>query len=420
MRKSYFLKLVLLFILFGVFLFYTLPGSPDLKVGKFTREMRLHKGLDLVGGSQLTYTVDTTNYDGETKDAVDQVIETMRLRVDALGVSEPNLQTTTLNGQDAIIIELPGIASTDQARQIIGETAQLAFYTINGDEVLSGQDVERASVVFDQTTNEPQVQLELSSEGGDKFATATAENIGQPIIIALDSTPISAPTVQQAITNGRAVITGVGQGLPIRDAVEEVRTLTNQINSGALPVPVHLEEERTVGASLGAATVRHSIFGGLLGFVAILIFMMVNYGLSGFVSAITLVMYGVLMLFAIQFIPITVSLAGIAGIVLSLGVTIDANILILERAREEVRAGKEPALAIRNGFKRAWESIRDANVSSAITAAILFWFGTGPIRGFALILIMGVVLGVISAVNINRVIINYLSTTRLKDKLVKS
>lgn len=418
-RRQRLFNFLLIIVVFVAAALYARPGGPDFNLKKWHRELRLHKGLDLVGGAQLVYQLQNNSGQSDTE-AVDQVVEVMRLRVDALGVSEPVIQKAVIGTSPAIIVELPGIADPATARATIGDTAQLTFQTISGGVVVTGKDVKKASVVFDPTTQKPQVQLQFNPEGTAAFAQATAANIGQPILIVLDTRVISAPTVQTAITDGNAVITGIGDGAPSRTAaIAEVTKLARQINSGALPVPVKLVQERSVGATLGQDTVRNSIFAGIIGFTVIMLLMVVLYGWAGVVTSFTLIIYGLLMVLLIQAIPITVTLAGIAGFILSLGVTVDANVLIYERVREELRQGVEMHQALRHGFNKAWDSIRDANLSSVITASILFWFGTGPIRGFAVILILGVAVGIFCAVTLNRIIMEYLSITRFASKLVR-
>jgi len=418
-RQKRLINFLLVIIVFVAAAVYARPGGPDFKLGKWQREIRLHKGLDLVGGAQLVYQLQNSSGQSDAE-ALDQVVEVMRLRVDALGVSEPVIAKAIIGTSPAIIIELPGIADPATARATIGDTAQLTFQTIDGVVAVSGKDVKQASVSFDQTTQAPQVQLQFNPEGTAAFAQATAANIGQPILIVLDNRIISAPTVQTAITDGNAVITGIGDGAPSRTAaITEVTKLARQINSGALPVPVKLVQERSVGATLGQSTVRNSIFAGAIGFGVIMALMIILYGWAGVVTSFTLVIYGLLMVLLIQAIPITVTLAGIAGLILSLGVTVDANVLIYERVKEELRHGIEMRQALRHGFTKAWNSIRDANLSSVITASILFWFGTGPIRGFAVILILGVAVGIFCAVTLNRIIMEYLSVTKFANKLVR-
>lgn len=407
-------------ILIGMTLIYfALPGSPDLRLGKWQRELRLHKGLDLVGGSHLVYQLDTRNYQGDKEEALSQVLEIIRLRVDALGVSEPVIQRSTVENEPAIIVELPGVDDTAQARDIIGQTAQLTFFDPNSQTILTGADVERADVVFQESTNEPQVQLKLKPKGAEAFAKATRENIGQPIYIALDNDLISAPTVQEEIPNGIAVITGVGRGMNRVEAAQSARQLARQINSGALPVPVNLVEEQTVGASLGSNIVRQTIAAGLVAFTAITVFLLMVFGWAGLVSTMALILYGAAMIFFIQYIPITLTLAGVAGIVLSFGSAVDANILAFSRLREELRQQSDAYLAVKLAFEHSWTSIRDSNLASVIISFVLLWFGTGPIRGFALILLLGVIIAVGTAWGVSRQLLLFMARTKIGKKLIR-
>ncbi len=399
-------------------IFYDRPGAPNLKIGKWERELTLHKGLDLVGGSHLVFSLDTSSYSGDKTEALKQVEEIMRLRVDSLGVSEPVLQRTAVGDSPAIIVELPGVDNTSKAREIIGQTAQLSFINANGETILTGADVDRADVGFDQTTSKPHVQLTLKESGKEAFAKATREGIGQAIYIALDNQLISAPVVNEEIPNGVAIISGIGEGKSRTEAAEEVRTLTRQINSGALPVPVQLVEEQTVGATLGGNIVRLTLAAGVVAFLAICLFLILVYGLSGIIASITLCIYAGLMLFFIQAIPITLTLAGIAALILSFGSAVDANILIFSRLKEELRHEGDPELAVRQAFNQAWSSVRDSNLASVIISLVLIWFGTGSIRGFAFILLLGVAISISSTLYVSRHLLTYIARTRLGRRLV--
>ena len=408
---------LLIVILITFLVVFDRPGGPNLKIGSWSRELTLHKGLDLVGGSHLVFSLDTSSYTGNKTEALSQVEEIMRLRVDGLGVSEPILQRTTVGNEPAIIVELPGIDDTAKAREVIGQTAQLSFIDSSGNVVLTGADVDRADVTYNQTTSEPQVQLTLKESGKTAFATATKNSIGQPIYIILDDTLISAPTVNEEIPNGIAIISGVGTGQSRTEAAQAVQQLTRQINSGALPVPVKLVEEQTVGATLGGNVVRHTIAAGVVAFIAICLFLVLVYGLAGLVADVTLIVYALLMLFFIQYIPITMTLAGLAALILSFGSAVDANILTFSRLKEELRHESDPELAVRQAFERAWSSVRDSNLASVIISLVLLWFGTGQIRGFALILLLGVAMAIFSTLYVSRHLLTYLARTRLGKRL---
>ena len=241
--------------------------------------------------------------------------------------------------------------------------------------------------------------LEFTAIGGKKFSEITARNIGKPLAIFLDGQIVTAPNVENAITDGKAVITG-------NFTVDEAKKLVIQLNAGALPVPVKIVEQRSVGATLGNESISKSLFAGAVGLLIVCLFMIANYGLKGILADLALVLYVFLSLAVIKIIPITLTLAGIAGLILSIGMAVDANILIFERIKEEVSWGRPRSVAIELGFHRAWNSIRDSNVSSLMTAGILFWFGSGSVRGFALTLIVGILVSLFSAITVTKFLLN--------------
>jgi protein-export membrane protein SecD len=262
---------------------------------------------------------------------------------------------------------------------------------------LSGKDLKRAAVSFENSTNEPQVSLEFTDEGAKLFAEITTRNVGKVVGIFLDNEAISLPTVNQAITDGKAVITG-------RFDLEEAKTLARRLNAGALPVPIELVSQQTVGASLGQAFIQKSLNAALLAFILIALFMMAYYRLPGLLSIIALVIYTIINVVIFKSIPVTLSLAGIAGFVLSVGMAVDANVLIFERMKEELGLGKPLGSASEEGFKRAWPSIRDGNYTTLISCFFLYWFGTSMIKGFALTLFIGVIISMLSAMIITRIL----------------
>jgi len=274
---------------------------------------------------------------------------------------------------------------------------------------LSGKHLERAVVTYDQNTTDPEVSLEFSSEGADLFETITERNIGKPLAIFLDGIPISVPNVNEKITGGKAVITG-------RFNLKEAKTLVQRLNAGALPVPIELISQQTVGPSLGEQSVNKSLVAGLYGLLAVALFMILFYRLPGIFSVVSLLIYILIVLAIFKMIPVTLTLAGIAGFILSIGIAVDANILIFERFKEEIRHGRGFSAAVEEGFKRAWTSIRDSNVSTLITCAILYWFGTSVIRGFAVTLSIGVVVSMFSAIIITRTFLRTLTIKKI-DKL---
>lgn len=271
-------------------------------------------------------------------------------------------------------------------------TSSLEPYTSTA---LTGKQLERATVDFDTTTGEPQVALQFNDEGKNLFAEITEKNIGKTVAIYLDGIPISTPVVQQAIPSGQAVITG-------NFTIEEAKQLVERLNAGALPIPITLITQHTIEATLGKESIQKSFFAGILGFALVALFMIVYYRLPGVLAVMALCIYVFIIIMIFKLWPVTLTLAGIAGFILSIGIAVDANILIFERTKEELRAGASLPRAIESGFDRAWSSIRDSNLSSIITSLILIWFGTSFIRGFAITLIIGIVISMFSAITISR------------------
>lgn len=522
-------------VLMGIAATVDLPKGPDIKLGNFFKEIKVHLGLDLKGGVALTYDADVSQIpEDQKKDALIGVKDVIERRVNAFGVSEPVIQTVSDAGTNRVLVELPGLTDVDAAIAQIGATPLLEFkelgepakysdeqlatirslndekkqqaeqllarvktgedfaalanqysedpgnkdkdgnqkggdlgfvrqgqfvkafdevlfktgtvgevypevvesqfgyhiieiiekHTIqdNGKDVeevhsrhillqkipeepqstggfvstgLTGTQLKRATVVFNQNTNEPQVSLQFDSKGTDLFAQITKKNLGKQVAIVLDGQTISAPTVQAEITTGEAVITG-------SFTVQEAKDLVKRLNSGALPVPIHLVSQYQVGPSLGQIAVERSLFAGLIGLMALAIFMLVYYRLPGLLAIFALACYAGLTLALFKLWPITLTLAGIAGFILSIGMAVDANILVFERLKEELRSGKPASIAREEAFKRAWLSIRDSNLSSLITCAILYWFGSSLVKGFALTLALGIGVSMFTAIIITR------------------
>ncbi len=403
----------------GLAVWVDVPKHPKLAWGPLQRTFDFRLGLDLRGGSYLVYRADVSHIPAtEVASALAGVRDVIERRVNAFGVSEPVIQTNQAAGEQRVIVELAGVYDSNEAIKLIGETPQLDFrqevsieelqkklnidaknLNIQGPQFdrtdLTGKYLKRATVSFDQFGNTPQVSLEFDSAGTKLFADLTKKNLGKRIAIYLDGTPISAPTVQAEITNGKAVITG-GFTLP------EAKQLAQRLNSGALPVPIELIGQQNIGPSLGEASIQASIDAGILGTIAVMVWMIVFYRLPGVLASIALIIYAILFLALVKLIPITLTLAGIAGFILSIGMAVDANILIFERFRENVRAGKESSFALNDGFREAWDSIKASNVSALLTGLILYMFGTSIIRGFALTFALGVVLSMVTAITITR------------------
>lgn len=371
------------------------------------------QGLDLQGGTHLVYEGDLSSIAGSDRgDAMSSVRDVIERRVNAFGVSEPVVQVA---GENRLIVELPGIKNIEEAVKQIGLTPFLEFRTLNSDYVvpegeeadlsqqfipsgLSGKHLTHSDIIFDPNTNQPRISLKFNSEGRDLFAQLTRENINEPIAIFLDGIVISAPIVQTEITSGEAVITG-------NFTLQEAKDLATRLNAGALPVPIKLIQQQNIGPSLGRDSIDKSVIAGLLGFLAVALFMIIYYRLPGLISVIALLIYALIVLAVFKLVPVTLTLAGVAGFILSVGVAVDANILIFERTREELRAGLPMEKSLEEGFKRAWAAIRDSNISSLITVFILGYFGTSLIRGFALTLGIGILVSMFTAIIISRTIL---------------
>lgn len=311
----------------------------------------------------------------------------------------------TVEEEGKQILEVRGLHilfATQSVEQLQQQLAQT--YSPTG---LSGKQLERAQVQFDPTTGEPSVALQFDDEGKKLFADITKRNLGKAVAIYLDSAPISIPTVQSEITDGQAVITG-------SFSLTEAKELAQRLNSGALPVPISLIGQQTIGASLGRGAVERSLVAGLIGFVLIAIFMVVYYRLAGLLAVLALVLYTLVLLAIFKLWPVTLTLAGIAGFILSVGIAVDANILVFERVREELRGGRSLRAAIEEGFRRAWLSIRDSNVSSLITTVILSWFGTSLVKGFALTLAIGILVSMFSAITVTRTLLRIIVTPQIE------
>jgi preprotein translocase subunit SecD len=383
----------------------------DVSYGKFSisKDLDLKLGLDLAGGAHLVFEADTSSFEEERKEtAIASVRNVIERRVNLFGISEPNVLTSSFEGKDRIIVELPGVHDTDQAVELIGQTAQLVFAEVGtGDKPgiiptdLTGADLESASVVFDRTTGKPSVSLDFTDEGAEKFANLTEKNVGSPLPILLDGQPISTPVVQEKITGGSAQITG-------EFTLAVAKNLAIQLNAGALPVPIKLVEQRTVGATLGAESVEKSISAGLIGLLMVLLFMIFAYGKLGVIADCALIIFGILTLALYKLIPVVLTLPGIAGFLLSVGMAVDSNILIFERFKEEVGL-RNFADALETSFGRAWDSIRDANIATLVAAFVLanpldwgFLHTSGPVRGFAITLSLGVATSLFTGVVVSR------------------
>ncbi len=379
-------------------------------------------GLDLSGGTQLIYRAKldaiTTN---DVADSMSSLRDTIERRVNLFGVAEPIVQTeqaSALSGtsEQRLIVELPGVTDTQKAIELIGQTPVLEFRfvkpgiteintsstsTINTQfepAIITGKDLQSAKMDFQGSTgslSQPVVILQFNSHGAQLFADATKNNIGRYFGIFLDGVPISVPVIQEAIPDGTAVISG---GF----TPDQAKVLSRNLNYGALPVPIELISTQTVSGTLGEEAVQAGIMAGLIGIGAVALFMIFWYRLPGLLAVLALTLYCLVILALFKVIPVTLTAAGIAAFILSIGMAVDANILIFERTREEIEKGSTIGDAVAEGFHRAWPSIRDSNISSMITAVILFWFGTSLIKGFALVFGLGVLVSMLTAISVSR------------------
>lgn len=410
MKKNLLVKVALILLL-------TIAcGFVSFGIPIFGKKFDLSLGLDLSGGSHLVFEADTSKLDASKKEqAIKSLRNVIEKRVNLFGISESNVQTSSFEDKDRIIVELPGIDDPQKASSLIGQTAELLFAELkeipgeNGATPssqmyptnLTGADLKSATTVFDQNTGKPSVSIEFNEEGSKKFEEITARNISKPLAIILDNNIVSAPQVNEKIVGGKAQISG---GF----TVEEANKLEVQLNAGALPVPVKLVEERTVGATLGSDSVLKSVKAGVIGLIMVMLFMILIYGKYGLIANIALVIFGIITLAIYKLVPITLTLPGIAGFLLSVGMAVDSNILIFERLKEEIK-NRQMSSALEVSFGRAWDSIRDANVATLVTAFILanpldwsFLHVSGPVRGFAITLALGIVISLFTGLVVSR------------------
>lgn len=361
-------------------------------------------GLDLRGGAEVVLEAQDNPNDPVTDEKIERAIATIRERIDSLGVTEP---TITRQGAKRIRIGLPEIQDTQRALEVIGKTAQLKFVDEVGNTVLTGNDIKEAKAVYASQSQtgiqEPVVSLELTSEGAKKFALATSNNVGKIIAIYLDESVISAPQVNEAITDGKCQISG-------RMTMEEAADLAMLIRAGALPVELKTLQVTSIGPELGANSFEKSLAAGGIGILLVLVFMVLYYRLPGLVADITLVLYICIVLFALAALQATLTLPGIAGIVLSIGMAVDANVIIFERLKEELKLGKSLRAAIDSGFRRAFLTIFDSNITTLIAAVVLFYFGTGPIKGFAVTLSIGILASMFTAIVVTKQLMKLVSS----------
>ncbi len=418
-RRFWVVILILLASLIGYFVYST--NSEDSKY-------RFRLGLDLNGGVELIYKADTTGIAsadiGAKMNALKDLIEK---RINVFGVSEPIVQVEKVgivggDSHEQLIVGLPGMTDIASAIAQVGKTYVLEFKFLKTDlelesatstelsladsfeaTGLTGALLEKATLEFNSNTGEPNVSLKFNKEGSELFASLTKNNIGRNLAIFLDGNIMSMPVVREEITGGQASISG---GFLGSAGLREARELVNNLNLGALPIPIELISTQSIGASLGSEAVEASVNAGFWAFIIVSIFLLLWYRLPGFLSVLSLSIYVILNLAIFKLIPVTLTSAGIAGFILSLGMAVDANILIFERMKEELRRGRELSDAIKEGFARAWLSIRDSNTSSILTAIILYFFSsTAVVKGFALVFGLGVLISMFTAITVSRTLL---------------
>ena len=403
-------------------------------------------GLDLQGGTHLLYEADLSGIEkADYSTAMEGLRDIIERRVNLFGVTEPVVQTQEAAGQYRLVVELAGIKDSSQAIKMIGQTPFLEFREERQEDEtqmildkkkelegktyeeiqqienwqlafedpyfiptsLTGKYLKKANLVFDQQTGSPQISLQFNDDGSGIFEELTDRNVGKRLAIYIDGIPISAPVVQEKIKGGNAQITG-------SFSLDEAKELVRSLNAGALPVPIKLVSQQSVGPTLGAVSLEKSLKAGLFGFLAVILFMVIFYRFSGFLASLTLVIYVVLILSLFKLIPVTLTLAGIGGFILSVGMAVDANILIFVRMREELKDGKSFTVALEEGFRRSWPSIRDGSITTLIVALILFGLGTSFIKGFALTLSIGILVSMFSAIFITRNLMRLFTRTRFE------
>jgi protein-export membrane protein SecD len=429
-RRFWAVVLILVSFLIGYFVYSSESSSNS------SHKFKL--GLDLNGGTELVYKADLSKSSStvsEITSSMNTLRDVIEKRVNAFGVSEAVVRVervgfTGSDNEQQLIVELPGVTDIDKAVSMIGQTPTLEFRLVASDTdalaktiTASSTDAEKQAVVdqmyeytgltgkylqksaleFNQTSGEAMVSLQFNSEGSDLFAKITRENVGRKLAIFLDGNVVSMPNIKEEITGGNAVISG---GFTSSAGIKEARGLVNDLNLGALPVPINLISTQTVGASLGHDAVNAATKAGIIAFIVIAIFLILIYRLPGLLAVVALAIYTAINLALFKLIPVTLTAAGIAAFILSVGMAVDANILIFERMKEEMKRGRELGDAVQEGFKRAWTSIRDSNTSSMITAVVLYAFSsTAVVKGFALVFFIGVAISMFTAIVATRTLL---------------
>lgn len=379
---------------------------------------RVKLGLDLAGGTELIYKADTSNVTSDKQGALNSLREVIDKRVNVFGVAEPLVQlekSSAVAGEveDRLLVELPGVTDVKAAVDALGKTPLLEFKLVEEagadgkalykHTALTGRYLKNAELQFgsgqgSSLANQPVVVLHFTDEGAKLFEKITSENVGRQLAIFLDGEVISSPVIREAIPGGTATITGSFTPAEGRDVVRN-------LNFGALPVPIELVSSGAVGSTLGANATQAGMLASIWGFALVALFMIFWYRLPGLIATLALVIYVVITAAIIKFLPVTLTASGIAGFILSIGMAVDANVLIFERMKEELRGGKDPHEAAKAGFSRAWPAIRDGHFTMIISSIILFWMGTSLVQGFALVFGFGVIVSLFTAITITQVLL---------------
>jgi preprotein translocase subunit SecD len=389
-----------LFIILVVAILCTAVFSAKPLAGQLQKRL----GLDLRGGVHVVYEAVPTKDAPVTKDSIDRLIAVFNNRINAYGLTEPLIQR---QGSDRVVVELPGVKNPEEAVEMLGRMAKLEFKTEDGKVVLTGKYLKDAKAQLNPNTNEPEVVLEFNKEGSKIFADVTTANVGRRLAIYLDDRLLTAPVIRQPITQGNAVISGGYETLV------EAQNEAVLLRSGALPVNVKLLEKRSVGPTLGKESLERSLKAGIIGLALIFIFMLLYYRWPGVIADLSLIVYGLIVISILLLIKTTLTLPGIAGLILSIGMAVDSNIIIYERLKEELKAGKTLRAAIDAGFHNAFRAILDSNVTTLIAAAVLYFLGTGPIKGFAITLSIGILVSMFTAITFTRFVLHLVAKSRL-------
>ena len=388
---------IIVFLAFAGFKGFTINGYQF----KTFNDM-ITKGLDLQGGVSVTMQLEG---DSITSKELEQTQQLLSLRVNKVGVSNTSVTT---EGNNKVVVNIPGDYDSNSILDTLTTTGQLTFVSPDGSTILTGSDVSNASV-YVNNNGEPVITLKLNSSGTEKFAEATKTYLGKKIAIEMDGEVLTAPTVQSVISDGQATITG-------SSSLAEAKKVADIINAGALPVPVKVVSVETIGAQLGASALPNAMKAGAIGVLVIFLFMILNYRWAGFVSSMALSIFILLVLYAYVGVGVVLSLPGIAGLLLTIGMAVDANVLIFERIKEELRQGRSVSAAVKLGFHNALSSIIDSNVTTIIVALVLYYFGSGEVQGFALTLLIGVLISMFTAIIITRFFMNLAVDSKLFNK----